>query len=134
MGWTFEAMIGLRLPGQRRPPGDVLGSGTAGNGGCLAELWGRRGRQDPPPLQPGDVVTLTVEGIGSLDQHRDQRPAGSGAALPPPRRRERAAAARSARTAMSTLTRLAGSIVVTGGRIGHRGGRRRGSPRERAPR
>ena len=44
------------LPGRRRLPraraagrgtwvraGDVLGSGTCGNDGCLAELWGRRG-------------------------------------------------------------------------------------------
>ena len=46
-------------------PGDVLGSGTCGNGGCLAELWGR-GRTDPPPLRPGDVVTMTVEGLGTL--------------------------------------------------------------------
>ena len=41
-------------------------SGTCGNGGCLAELWGRNGEQVPPPLQPGDVVTLIVEGIGEL--------------------------------------------------------------------
>jgi 2-keto-4-pentenoate hydratase/2-oxohepta-3-ene-1,7-dioic acid hydratase in catechol pathway len=47
-------------------PGDVLGSGTCGNGGCLAELWGVRGKQDPVPLKPGDTVTLTVEGIGSV--------------------------------------------------------------------
>jgi 2-keto-4-pentenoate hydratase/2-oxohepta-3-ene-1,7-dioic acid hydratase in catechol pathway len=47
-------------------PGDVLGSGTCGNGGCLAELWGRRGRLDPPPLVPGDTVTMTVEGIGAI--------------------------------------------------------------------
>ena len=46
--------------------GDVLGSGTCGNGGCLAELWGRRGRIDPPPLRPGDVVEMTVEGIGTV--------------------------------------------------------------------
>ena len=46
--------------------GDVLGSGTCGNGGCLAELWGRRGQPDPPPLRPGDVVELTVEGIGQV--------------------------------------------------------------------
>jgi 2-keto-4-pentenoate hydratase/2-oxohepta-3-ene-1,7-dioic acid hydratase in catechol pathway len=47
-------------------PGDVLGSGTVGNGGCLAELWGLRGSQDLPPLAAGDVVTMTVEGIGSI--------------------------------------------------------------------
>ena len=47
-------------------PGDVLGSGTCG-GGCLMELWGRRGRDDYPPLQPGDTVSLTIEGIGTLE-------------------------------------------------------------------
>jgi 2-keto-4-pentenoate hydratase/2-oxohepta-3-ene-1,7-dioic acid hydratase in catechol pathway len=66
MGWTFEAMLGYAARDSRVVPGDVLGSGTVGNGGCLAELWGRNGRQDPPPLRDGDVVTLTVEGIGSL--------------------------------------------------------------------
>ena len=47
-------------------PGDLLASGTTGGGGCLAELWGRRGEQTPPPLQVGDRVTLTIEGIGTL--------------------------------------------------------------------
>jgi 2-keto-4-pentenoate hydratase/2-oxohepta-3-ene-1,7-dioic acid hydratase in catechol pathway len=31
------------------------------------ELWGRnQSWTTPPPLQPGDVVTLEVEGIGTL--------------------------------------------------------------------
>jgi 2-keto-4-pentenoate hydratase/2-oxohepta-3-ene-1,7-dioic acid hydratase in catechol pathway len=47
-------------------PGDVLGSGTCGNGGCLAELWGRTGSRQPPALRPGDVVSMTVEGIGTI--------------------------------------------------------------------
>jgi 2-keto-4-pentenoate hydratase/2-oxohepta-3-ene-1,7-dioic acid hydratase in catechol pathway len=58
----------------------VLGSGTCGNGGCLAELWGRSGKTDPPPLRPGDVVELTVEGIGTVRN----RVVG-GATLPPVR-------------------------------------------------
>jgi 2-keto-4-pentenoate hydratase/2-oxohepta-3-ene-1,7-dioic acid hydratase in catechol pathway len=65
-GWTFEAMIAYASRDSRVESGDVLGSGTVGNGGCLAELWGRNGSQHPSPLQPGDVVTLTVEGIGSV--------------------------------------------------------------------
>lgn len=49
MSWTFEEMTAYASRGTRVVPGDVLGSGTCGNGGCLAELWGRRGEQDPPP-------------------------------------------------------------------------------------
>jgi 2-keto-4-pentenoate hydratase/2-oxohepta-3-ene-1,7-dioic acid hydratase in catechol pathway len=66
MGWTFEAMIAYASRDSYVAAGDVLGSGTVGNGGCLAELWGLRGRQDPPPLKAGDTVTLTVDGIGSV--------------------------------------------------------------------
>jgi 2-keto-4-pentenoate hydratase/2-oxohepta-3-ene-1,7-dioic acid hydratase in catechol pathway len=66
MGWTFEDMVAYASRGTWVRPGDVLGSGTCGNGGCLAELWGRNGTQVPPPLRPGDVVTLTVQGIGRL--------------------------------------------------------------------
>ncbi|WP_405530770.1 fumarylacetoacetate hydrolase family protein [Streptomyces canus] len=66
MSWTFEEMVAYASRGTRVVPGDVLGSGTCGNGGCLAELWGRRGERTPPPLEPGDTVSLTVEGIGTL--------------------------------------------------------------------
>jgi len=66
MGWPFEELIAYASRGTQVRAGDVLGSGTCGNGGCLAELWGRRGRTDPPPLRPGDVVELTVEGIGTV--------------------------------------------------------------------
>lgn len=74
MGWTFPAMIAYASRDSRVESGDVLGSGTVGNGGCLAELWGRRGRQgDPRPLQPDDVVSLTVERIGTLSNSVVQR-------------------------------------------------------------
>jgi 2-keto-4-pentenoate hydratase/2-oxohepta-3-ene-1,7-dioic acid hydratase in catechol pathway len=66
MSWPFEELIAYASRGTEVRPGDVLGSGTCGNGGCLAELWGRRGRTDPPPLRPGDVVELTAEGIGTV--------------------------------------------------------------------
>ncbi len=66
MSWTFEEMVAYASRGTAVRPGDVLGSGTCGNGGCLAELWGVRGEQSPPPLKPGDTVTLTVEGIGTV--------------------------------------------------------------------
>ncbi|WP_072805883.1 fumarylacetoacetate hydrolase family protein [Rhodococcoides yunnanense] len=66
MGWTFEALVAYASRDSYVHTGDVLGSGTIGNGGCLAELWGRSGEQSPPPLHSGDVVTMTVEGIGTL--------------------------------------------------------------------
>ncbi|MDX6350990.1 MAG: hypothetical protein QOF84_5780 [Streptomyces sp.] len=66
MSWTFEEMIAYASRGTRVMPGDVLGSGTCGNGGCLAELWGVRGEQSPPPLKPGDTVTLTADALGAV--------------------------------------------------------------------
>ncbi|MFI9028000.1 fumarylacetoacetate hydrolase family protein [Streptomyces sp. NPDC053560] len=66
MSWTFEEMVAYASRGTVVRPGDVLASGTCGNGGCLAELWGLRGEQSPPPLRPGDTVTLTVEGLGTV--------------------------------------------------------------------
>ena len=66
MGWPFGELVAHASRGTWVRPGDVLGSGTCGNGGCLAELWGRRGEPTPPPLQPGDVVTMTVGGIGTI--------------------------------------------------------------------
>jgi 2-keto-4-pentenoate hydratase/2-oxohepta-3-ene-1,7-dioic acid hydratase in catechol pathway len=66
MGWPFEELIAYASRGTEVRAGDVLGSGTCGNGGCLAELWGVRGDATPPPLQVGDVVEMTVEGIGTI--------------------------------------------------------------------
>jgi 2-keto-4-pentenoate hydratase/2-oxohepta-3-ene-1,7-dioic acid hydratase in catechol pathway len=80
MGWPFEELIAYASRGTEVRAGDVLGSGTCGNGGCLGELWGRNGAQTPPPLRPGDVVEMTVEGIGTI---RNQVVAGLD--LPPVR-------------------------------------------------
>src|SRR5690242_3313629 len=90
MGWTFETMIAYAARDSRVVAGDVFGSGTVGNGGCMSELWGRRGRQDPPPLRDGDVVTLTVQGIGTISNRVTSGPPA--AALPPVRRRNQAQA------------------------------------------
>ncbi|MFE2439643.1 fumarylacetoacetate hydrolase family protein [Streptomyces sp. NPDC059409] len=87
MSWTFEEMTAYASRGTRVVPGDVLGSGTCGNGGCLAELWGRRGERNPPPLKPGDTVTLTVEGIGTLTNTVDR--GAEPVPLPTGRRRTR---------------------------------------------
>jgi 2-keto-4-pentenoate hydratase/2-oxohepta-3-ene-1,7-dioic acid hydratase in catechol pathway len=65
MAWGFEDLVAYASRGTLVRTGDVLGSGTCG-GGCLAELWGRAGRREPPPLRVGDVVTMRVEGIGTI--------------------------------------------------------------------
>jgi 2-keto-4-pentenoate hydratase/2-oxohepta-3-ene-1,7-dioic acid hydratase in catechol pathway len=66
MSWPFEDLVAHAARGTWIRAGDVLGSGTCGNGGCLAELWGRHGHGNPRPLRPGDVVELTAEGIGTI--------------------------------------------------------------------
>jgi 2-keto-4-pentenoate hydratase/2-oxohepta-3-ene-1,7-dioic acid hydratase in catechol pathway len=66
MSFTYSQMIAYASRGTEIRTGDVLGSGTCG-GGCLAELWGRRGFDAHPPLSPGDVVTISVELLGSQE-------------------------------------------------------------------
>jgi 2-keto-4-pentenoate hydratase/2-oxohepta-3-ene-1,7-dioic acid hydratase in catechol pathway len=65
MAWSFEELLAYASRGTWIRPGDVIGSGTCG-AGCLLELRGRFGEDGYPWLQPGDTVTLTVEGLGSL--------------------------------------------------------------------
>lgn len=66
MGWPFPVLVAYASRNAVVKPGDVLGSGTIGNGGCLGELWGRNGGLTPPPLQEGDEVAMTVHGVGEL--------------------------------------------------------------------
>jgi 2-keto-4-pentenoate hydratase/2-oxohepta-3-ene-1,7-dioic acid hydratase in catechol pathway len=68
MAFSFRDMIAYASRGTEVRPGDVLGSGTCG-GGCLAELWGRRGLEAHPPLRAGDLVTVTVEQLGTVTSH-----------------------------------------------------------------
>ena len=65
MAWSFEALVAYASRGTWVRTGDVLGSGTCGSG-CLAELWGRSGSRLPAPLAVGDVVTMNVEGLGTI--------------------------------------------------------------------
>jgi 2-keto-4-pentenoate hydratase/2-oxohepta-3-ene-1,7-dioic acid hydratase in catechol pathway len=63
--FTFEELISFASRGSVVAPGDLLASGTCQRG-CLTEIWGRAGERFPPPLVPGDVVTLEVEGLGMV--------------------------------------------------------------------
>jgi len=65
-GWPFPEFVMYAARNSLVVPGDVLGSGTVGGGGCLGELWGRAGALTPPPLREGDEVRMVVEGIGEL--------------------------------------------------------------------
>jgi len=65
MAFSFGDMVAYTSRGTEVRPGDVLGSGTCGRG-CLAELWGRDGMDSHPSLGPGDVVTVSVEQLGTI--------------------------------------------------------------------
>lgn len=62
-GWG--ALVAHASRGTRLRPGDVIGSGTVGTG-CILELGLVHGHERYPWLEPGDEVTLEVEGIGAL--------------------------------------------------------------------
>lgn len=57
MHWRFEQMIAYASRGERVRPGEVFGSGTVGDGS---------GAEQGRHLEAGDVVELSVEGIGTL--------------------------------------------------------------------
>jgi fumarylacetoacetate (FAA) hydrolase len=61
MHYTFGQMIARASADVYLFPGDVIGSGTAGNG-CLLEL----GPETHPWLEPGDEVSLEIERLGTL--------------------------------------------------------------------
>ena len=86
MAWTFPELIAYAARASRVLPGDVLGAGTVGNGGCLGELWGLAGGAlTPPPLRQGDEVLMRVELLGELSGIvGEPYPART---LPPARRR-----------------------------------------------
>jgi fumarylacetoacetate (FAA) hydrolase len=65
---SWETILVQASRNTRLLPGDVLGSGTVGNGSVLEHgdgCW----------LQPGDIVELEVEGIGVLRNRIGPRPA-----------------------------------------------------------
>lgn len=93
MGWPFAELVAYASQDSVVRPGDVLGSGTCGSG-CLAELWGRNGSKTPPPLTSGDVVQMTVEGIGTIENTVGERRVASTRVAARTRPRNRAVAAR----------------------------------------
>jgi fumarylacetoacetate (FAA) hydrolase len=64
MNWTFAEIIQRAADGVTLEPGEVIGSGTVGPG-CFLELNGSKITHDQW-LKPGDIVSLTIEGLGTL--------------------------------------------------------------------
>lgn len=65
IGWPLHEMVAYASRNTHVRPGDLIGSGTCGQG-CLAELWGRAGKLEPAPLKAGDKVEMFIEGIGKI--------------------------------------------------------------------
>lgn len=67
MSWSFEEMLVHASRDAWVGAGDVLATGTASTG-ALSERWARAGGELVlPPLRAGDVVTMTVQGLGSIE-------------------------------------------------------------------
>ena len=64
MSWTFAQIVQRAADGVTLHPGDVIGSGTVGTG-CFLELNGSKVTHDQW-LRPGDRVSLSAEGLGTL--------------------------------------------------------------------
>jgi fumarylacetoacetate (FAA) hydrolase len=68
--FSFGQMLARASADVRLRAGDLVGSGTVGGGSLLEIREGTLGRY----LQPGDVVTLRVEGLGELRTPIVERP------------------------------------------------------------
>lgn len=63
--WTFGDLLAYASRGTSVRPGDIIGSGTCGTG-CILELSLVHGQERFPWLAPGDVVSLSVERLGTI--------------------------------------------------------------------
>jgi 2-keto-4-pentenoate hydratase/2-oxohepta-3-ene-1,7-dioic acid hydratase in catechol pathway len=66
LSWSFEEMLSHASRGALVGPGDVLATGTCSRG-ALSEFWSRSGAQEPRPLQEDDLVEMTVQGLGTIE-------------------------------------------------------------------
>ncbi len=63
--WSFAELLAYASRGTWISAGDILGSGTCGNG-CIAEQRIRRGPDTVSWLRAGDEVAMEVEGLGRI--------------------------------------------------------------------
>lgn len=85
MSWSFEELLSHASRGTLVGAGDVLASGTAGMG-AMSEHWSRsKQNETPAPLQVGDVVEMTIEGLGTI-RNKISECTSPGYVVPPARR------------------------------------------------
>ncbi|WP_218828299.1 MULTISPECIES: fumarylacetoacetate hydrolase family protein [unclassified Rhodococcus (in: high G+C Gram-positive bacteria)] len=74
MAFSYPQMLAYASRGTEVRAGDLLGSGTCGSG-CLAEVWGRRGRSAIPPPATRRRRRARRRHSGGTTQHdrRDRR-------------------------------------------------------------
>ncbi len=63
--WSFAELLAYASRGTWISTGDILGSGTCGNG-CIAEQRFRQGEDAVSWLKIGDEVAMEVEGLGRI--------------------------------------------------------------------
>jgi fumarylacetoacetate (FAA) hydrolase len=73
MNWTFAQIIQRAADGVTLEPGEVIGSGTVGTG-CFLELNGSKVTHNQW-LKPGDSISLTIDGLGTLTHDIVEDPA-----------------------------------------------------------
>ncbi|MBI2794490.1 MAG: fumarylacetoacetate hydrolase family protein [Ignavibacteria bacterium] len=66
MSWTFAQIIERASYGVTLYPGDVIGSGTCGTG-CFLELNGSKVYDPEWWLYEGDIVTCSIDALGTLE-------------------------------------------------------------------
>jgi 2-keto-4-pentenoate hydratase/2-oxohepta-3-ene-1,7-dioic acid hydratase in catechol pathway len=64
--WSFEHLISYASWNSVVEAGALIGSGTC-QGGCILELSLRHSAEQYPWLEPGDRVSLAIEGMGSIE-------------------------------------------------------------------
>lgn len=65
MYWSFAELVAYASRSTRVVPGDVIGSGTCGQG-CILELQSLHGPEQFPWLESGDLVEFDVEVVGTM--------------------------------------------------------------------
>ena len=79
--YTWGEIVQRASKDSRIAPGDVIGSGTVGGGSVREAI--RKGYEAARFLEPGDVVEMEVEGIGTVRNTLGEKSADRSYPFPP---------------------------------------------------